>query len=174
VHGVRGGATSAVDHAGARLGHRWKLVGNAVPVPMAAWVGRRLREPGRYDARADRGLQPGDSWPSAAWGSGGVAYRAVVSTWPIAAPCHHLEEARALDGLRSWAVAETGPQQLSQSGPSFTAGVHRSAKGEDPWAVVGAQAYGAVRSGAVMLVHVTPVPADTAHGSNVRRVAYAK
>lgn len=87
-----GWTSAAVEHAGSRPGHRWKLVGNAVPVPLAEWVGQRLREPGSYDARADRGLQPGDAWPTAAWGSGGVAYRAEVSTWPVARPYRHLEE----------------------------------------------------------------------------------
>lgn len=87
-----GWTSAAVEHAGSRPGHRWKLVGNAVPVPLAQWVGQRLREPGSYDAGADRGLQPGDAWPTAAWGSGGVAYRADVSTWPLAYPYRHLEE----------------------------------------------------------------------------------
>lgn len=82
----------AVETAGSRPGHRWKLVGNAVPVPMATWVGRRLTEPGTYDATGDRALQPGDSWPSAAWGQNGIAYRSDVSTWPAAAPYRHLEE----------------------------------------------------------------------------------
>ena len=93
LQGFKAGWTqAAVEHAGTRVGHRWKLVGNAVPVPVAQWVGRRLREPGSYDARADRGLQPGDSWPTAAWGSGGVAYRADVGTWPVAMPYRHLEQ----------------------------------------------------------------------------------
>lgn len=87
-----GWTAAAVDQAGSRVGHRWKLVGNAVSVPMAAWVGRRLREPGEYDPSSDRGLQPGDAWPTAAWGSGGVAYRADVGTWPVTLPYHHLEE----------------------------------------------------------------------------------
>ena len=87
-----GWTDAAVTQGGQRPGHRWKLVGNAVPVPMAEWVGRRLSEPGEYDASADRGLQPGDAWPNAAWGHGGVAYRADVSQWPLALPYRHLEE----------------------------------------------------------------------------------
>lgn len=87
-----GWTAAAVTHGGQRAGHRWKLVGNAVSVPMATWVGQRLAEPGTYDARGDHGLQPGDAWPAAAWGSGGVAYRAEVSTWPVALPYRHLEE----------------------------------------------------------------------------------
>ena len=32
----------ALDVGGVRRGHRWKLVGNAVSVPVARWVGDRL------------------------------------------------------------------------------------------------------------------------------------
>jgi len=93
IQGFEAGWTApAAELAGSRAGHRWKLVGNAVPVPMAHWVGQRLREPGAYDAGGDRGLQPGDAWPVAAWGSGGVAYRAEVSTWPVAWPYRHVGE----------------------------------------------------------------------------------
>lgn len=91
LQGFEAGWTRAATDAGVRIGHRWKLVGNAVPVPMAKWVGHRLADPGEYDASHDRGLQPGDAWPSAAWGAGGVAYRADVSMWPAAQPYQHLE-----------------------------------------------------------------------------------
>lgn len=33
---------------------RWSLVGNAVTVPVAEWLGRRLNEPGSYSREADR------------------------------------------------------------------------------------------------------------------------
>jgi DNA (cytosine-5)-methyltransferase 1 len=33
---------------------RWSLVGNAVSVPVAAWLGKRLKRPGRYDVARDR------------------------------------------------------------------------------------------------------------------------
>lgn len=44
---------------------RWSLVGNAVTVPVAAWLGERLARPGRYDAARDR-VSSGQSWPKAA------------------------------------------------------------------------------------------------------------
>jgi DNA (cytosine-5)-methyltransferase 1 len=87
-----GWTAAAAQRAGLRAGHRWKLVGNAVPVPMAEWVGARLLQPGTYDARADRPLQPGEAWPTAAWGGSGVAFRADVSSWPLALPYQPLEE----------------------------------------------------------------------------------
>jgi DNA (cytosine-5)-methyltransferase 1 len=86
-----GWTTAAIEDAGTRVGHRWKLVGNAVSVPVAKWLGNRLIEPGTYNPSADRGLQPGDAWPTAAWGRNGVAHRAEVSRWPVRRPYRHLE-----------------------------------------------------------------------------------
>jgi DNA (cytosine-5)-methyltransferase 1 len=66
-----------------RLGHRWKLVGNAVSVPVSTWLGERLLRPGTYDHDGDRELQPARRWPRAAWGDGrGRRYSAEVSAWP--------------------------------------------------------------------------------------------
>lgn len=74
-----------------RRGHRWKLVGNAVTVDAAEWVGRRLRGPGRYDASADAPLCSGSPWPTAAWGVAGKRATARVSGFPVwceASPLH--------------------------------------------------------------------------------------
>ena len=47
--------------------HRWRLLGNAVSVPVAEWIGSRLTKPGSYDGHGDEALDPGGSWPDAAW-----------------------------------------------------------------------------------------------------------
>lgn len=86
-----GWTTPAVDDAGSRRGHRWKLVGNAVSVPMATWVAGRLREPGQYDASRGRALSAGSAWPSAAWGRRGKTYQVDVSQWPVRQRYRHLE-----------------------------------------------------------------------------------
>lgn len=88
---AEGWTEAAVTDAGARVGHRWKLVGNAVPVPLAAWVGRRLRAPGEYIGARDPILQPGEAWPTAAWGGREGIHRADVSAWPVAEGYRHLE-----------------------------------------------------------------------------------
>jgi DNA (cytosine-5)-methyltransferase 1 len=63
---------------------RWKLVGNAVSVPLATWVGRRLRAPGRYDASGDVVLRrPRDPWPEAAWCAGDSIHASSRSSWPV-------------------------------------------------------------------------------------------
>lgn len=82
---------AALDVPGVRPGHRWKLVGNAVSARMSGWLGSRLADPTRYAAGEDRALQPGDAWPTAAWGSGGVAHRSDLSTWPVREQYEHLE-----------------------------------------------------------------------------------
>lgn len=65
-------------------GYRWKLVGNAVTVDVAEWVGRRLRRPGVYSGDADAPLLPSQSLPMAAWGGpGGNSYVADLSAWPF-------------------------------------------------------------------------------------------
>ena len=51
--------------------HRWRLLGNAVSVPVAEWIGRRLTEPGSYDGTGDAPLDPGRAWPDAAWNMDG-------------------------------------------------------------------------------------------------------
>ena len=51
--------------------HRWRLLGNAVSVPVAEWIGGRLIEPGHYDVGDDAPLDPNGSWPGAAWNMDG-------------------------------------------------------------------------------------------------------
>ena len=49
-----------------RPGMRWGLVGNAVSVPVARWIGRRLLGPGQYDEDRDRPLPAAGTLPKAA------------------------------------------------------------------------------------------------------------
>jgi DNA (cytosine-5)-methyltransferase 1 len=65
-----------------RNGPRWKLVGNAVSVPVAKWVGTCLSNPRPYGALKDLPLGQGESWPMAAWCVGGRIHKANVSKWP--------------------------------------------------------------------------------------------
>jgi DNA (cytosine-5)-methyltransferase 1 len=68
----------------AERGIRWRLVGNAVTVPVARWIGGRLKRPGQYDASNDVPLRPKDRWPCAAWGDDGGTYVASASAFPKA------------------------------------------------------------------------------------------
>src|SRR5262249_7852382 len=77
--------------SGRRRTDRWKLVGNAVSVPVATWIGERLITAERY-ASTDTELPAGARWPRAAWGCAGIRRAADVSMWLIATPRTHLHE----------------------------------------------------------------------------------
>ena len=62
---------------------RWRLVGNAVSVPVAEWIGRRLCEPGAYDGAKDRPFVEGEPWPRAAWCTGEGRMVSAVSEYPV-------------------------------------------------------------------------------------------
>lgn len=77
THVERGG--SARESVGAR----WRMVGNAVSVPVAEWVTRRIVAADPFDADAVCG-PVGDRWPTAAWGGPGRPRTAVaVSDHPV-------------------------------------------------------------------------------------------
>jgi len=83
--------TKPAEEAG-RRSHRWKLVGNAVTVDVAAWIGERLARPGQYDPGGDELLQRRGAWPRAAWGADGERWVADVSAWPRRIESPSLEE----------------------------------------------------------------------------------
>jgi DNA (cytosine-5)-methyltransferase 1 len=85
----------ATQVGGMREGARWKLVGNAVSVPVARWVGRRLVNPKPYFNDDDECLgsfRRLKSWPDAAWGENGKVYRADITAWPVNYRYKHLAE----------------------------------------------------------------------------------
>lgn len=77
LQGFRAGWT-----AGARDGMRWKMVGNAVSVPVAAWIGRRLVEPGEFVA-VERTPRRGGRWPAAASNASGSVEAWALSERPL-------------------------------------------------------------------------------------------
>lgn len=89
---TEGWTLPALQVEGVRRGHRWKLVGNAVSVPVAKWVGERLAEAPGFRAHDSEPLPPGARWPRAAWGGDGKAYLVDRSMWPVRWPRKHLSE----------------------------------------------------------------------------------
>lgn len=62
---------------------RWRLVGNAVCVRVAAWIGRRLGLPKECCCEIGDTIRAND-WPSAAYGDDNGAVEMIASTWPVA------------------------------------------------------------------------------------------
>ncbi|WP_208738462.1 DNA cytosine methyltransferase [Bradyrhizobium vignae] len=69
---------------------RWRLVGNAVSVPFAQWIARRLNVAESYDDGNDEPVRLNRGWPPAAWGFEGRRGRSAVSEWPVSRPVEHL------------------------------------------------------------------------------------
>jgi DNA (cytosine-5)-methyltransferase 1 len=68
-----------------QTGLRWKLVGNAVSVPVAEWLGNRICCNELYNDSIDLKLGKADRWPFAAWGERGERFTSPRSSWPIRA-----------------------------------------------------------------------------------------
>ena len=82
LQGFDPGWTSAAS----RLGNRWKMVGNAVTVPVAAWVADRLMEPGEAVYDAARSFTVGSRWPRAASSVRGERQAWELGESPVATP----------------------------------------------------------------------------------------
>lgn len=115
LQGFPAGWTAPVlDAPGFRASARWRLVGNAVCPPMAAWVGGRLSNPGSFDRTRTSPLE-NVKWPKAAYGSHGKRYSVDISEWPLVSNASLLENflksplkplsVRATQGFRSRAMA---------------------------------------------------------------------
>ncbi len=85
--------TPALEIDKVKFGHRWKLVGNAVSVPVSRWVGERLLKPGTFDDRlTDDGLHRKAAWPPAAFGACGKVFAVDRSLWPVRWARPHLSD----------------------------------------------------------------------------------
>jgi DNA (cytosine-5)-methyltransferase 1 len=100
-----------------RAGTRWKLIGNAVTVDVAEWIGRRLRSPGSYDPSGDPPLVRRGPWPRTAWNVGGGRRISCASPWPDAKSGRPIHDFLHFDPSPLSARATTGfLARLSRSG----------------------------------------------------------
>ncbi|MFC2171389.1 DNA cytosine methyltransferase [Acidobacteriota bacterium] len=73
--------------------YRWKLVGNAVSVPVAEWLGKCIRRQSRQLQSSPIPMMENGRLPKAAFGSRRDGRHAVsVSSWPMFTPAPHLKE----------------------------------------------------------------------------------
>ncbi|MHB1846784.1 MAG: DNA cytosine methyltransferase [Deltaproteobacteria bacterium] len=104
-----------------RRSHRWKLIGNAVTVGVARWLGDRLASPGDY--AADEDLWNGKRWPLAAWGEGEKVWSVSVSEYPHLQPYTHLTDAVNVD---------TAPTLSHKAAAGFQSRLSRGNLGRHP------------------------------------------
>jgi DNA (cytosine-5)-methyltransferase 1 len=71
-------------------------------------MGRQLQTPSEYDEGRNRPLVPGGSWPKAAWGRKGEAYRVEISAWPERRVHQHLADFLRFDPMPLSARATEG------------------------------------------------------------------
>lgn len=67
----------------ARASLRWSLVGNAVTVPVAHWLGGRLARPGSYETTRDRPIAKAARWPKAARFDGARRWEVTIGRFPV-------------------------------------------------------------------------------------------
>jgi len=72
--------------------HRWKLVGNAMCVPMSNWVGQAIRKPTELSDTATAWDSNGGAWPKAAFGEGGRIYQVGATPWLFEPNCGSLSD----------------------------------------------------------------------------------
>lgn len=65
-----------------RTSLRWSLVGNAVTVPVAKWLGSRLARPGDYEQGRDCELPSNGKWPKAARFDGNRRHGVRINAYP--------------------------------------------------------------------------------------------
>jgi DNA (cytosine-5)-methyltransferase 1 len=80
----------ALHDDGTGRGVRWKLVGNAVSVPLAAWVARGIIDATTREWVDGNKVPIDGRWPNAGWGQRGAKQASAVSAWPIESPHPHL------------------------------------------------------------------------------------
>jgi DNA (cytosine-5)-methyltransferase 1 len=113
LQGFRSGWTSVSE---TRFGRQpeWRLLGNAVSVPVAAWVASRLAKPGEPLQLDTRPLESGARWPDAAFNIAGERIAINASDKPLFLQTRSIEEFRdtswfklsdrALDGFLRRAI----------------------------------------------------------------------
>jgi len=77
----RGWTAAATEMKGGRDA-RWKMVGNAVSVPAARWIGQRIQGAGEFVAPKGIELAAGQKWPTSAYGGNGRRYMVGAGEWP--------------------------------------------------------------------------------------------
>lgn len=83
LQGFTVGWTTVPTHHGARRNPEWRMVGNAVSVPVARWIAERIKSPGSVLDFERVSLSGCSRWPHAAWNVGKGRLGILASDKPI-------------------------------------------------------------------------------------------
>jgi DNA (cytosine-5)-methyltransferase 1 len=71
---------------------RWMLIGNAINVRVAEWLGKQLARPIPYEGVGGEPFSNGMKFPSAAYGDGKARFAYDLPTWPVSNARQDLEK----------------------------------------------------------------------------------
>jgi DNA (cytosine-5)-methyltransferase 1 len=138
---------------------RWRQVGNAVSVPVVAWIAGRIAKPGSFDSSRLRPFPTAGRWPNAACGSQGLRQAVFMSEWPIQTTPTHLHEFLRYEGNAISQRAANG----------FFQRVRRTTlKLEDGFLRALAVAAGFDPSEGTRIAHETPIAGKAPRSASVR------
>jgi DNA (cytosine-5)-methyltransferase 1 len=99
--------TSAAEHV-ARSSMRWSLVGSAVSVPVAKWLGDRLQHPGHFDIGRCEEFPSTGKLPRAAMGDKGGRFAVDIGVDALGIRAPHLHQFLRFEGAPLSAKATEG------------------------------------------------------------------
>jgi DNA (cytosine-5)-methyltransferase 1 len=137
LQGFPRGWTEAAD-AGTRRRSRWKLVGNAVSVPVSHWIGERLARPTANVSFSESPIKGADSWPKAARGEAGRCWNVEVSAYPVREPLESLRghvsvNAMPLSSAATGAFADRLERSNLTPPPGFLEALRAHCERSLPW-----------------------------------------
>jgi DNA (cytosine-5)-methyltransferase 1 len=94
LQGFPPGWTAIDSQPGVKRDPKWRMVGNAVSVPVAHWVAQRIKRPGTILNFERVSLQEHRRWPDAAWNVGEGRIGVIASDKPIAVETPSISEFR--------------------------------------------------------------------------------
>ncbi len=83
LQGFPCGWTAVDDEPSRTKNPRWRMVGNAVSVPVARWIGERIKAPGTVLHFEQVPLRERHRWPDAAWNTGDGRVGVIASDKPV-------------------------------------------------------------------------------------------
>jgi DNA (cytosine-5)-methyltransferase 1 len=100
LQGFPPGWTAADEKPSGKRDPKWRMVGNAVSVPVARWVAERIKQPGTILDIESLPLREGQRWPDAAWNAGEGPVEVKASDKPTAVTTPSISEFRDLTWSR--------------------------------------------------------------------------